>query len=169
MSLGKGRKCAETCLDLLNIELVNYYSEQKITPPQAAIDAIGFRVGRQLVDRYTASRPRLGDDLDVIKFICKEFWHELFHKQVDNLRTNKRGTYVLKDSNFGWLQRLSTAPGDPKAGSVVEIAKDYLHLPCAMIRGALVHMGVECSVTAEAMALENGGHSCDFTVSIKPK
>jgi hypothetical protein len=42
MSLGKGRKCAETCLDLLNIELVNYYSEQKITPPQAAIDAIGM-------------------------------------------------------------------------------------------------------------------------------
>jgi len=41
MSLGKGRKCAETCLDLLQIELVNYYSEQKITPPQAAIDAIG--------------------------------------------------------------------------------------------------------------------------------
>lgn len=76
---------------------------------------------------------------------------------------------MLKDSNFGWLQRLSTAPGDPRAGSVSEIAKDYLHLPCAMIRGALVHLGVECSVTAEAMALENGGHSCDFTVSIKPK
>jgi len=42
----------------------------------------GFRVGRQLVERYTASRPRLGDDLDVIKFICKEFWRELFHKQA---------------------------------------------------------------------------------------
>lgn len=42
MSLGKGRKCAETCLDLLNIEIVNYYSGQKITPPQAAIDAIGM-------------------------------------------------------------------------------------------------------------------------------
>ena len=42
----------------------------------------GFRVGRQLVDRYTANRPRLADDLDVIKFICKEFWHELFHKQA---------------------------------------------------------------------------------------
>jgi len=49
----------------------------------------GFRVGRQLVDRYTASRPRLGDDLDVIKFICKEFWHELFHKQVFLLLFNR--------------------------------------------------------------------------------
>ena len=33
--------------------------------------------------------------------------------QVDNLRTNKRGTYVLKDANFGWLRRLSAARGDP--------------------------------------------------------
>lgn len=41
MSLAKSRKCAETCLDLLQIELVNYYSGQHITPPQAAIDAIG--------------------------------------------------------------------------------------------------------------------------------
>jgi len=88
---------------------------------------------------------------------------------VDNLRTNKRGTYVLKDANFGWLQRLSAAPGDPKAGSLLEVARDYLHLPCAIVRGALVHLGVDCSVTAEAQALEGGGHSCDFTVTIKPK
>ena len=39
-------------------------------------------MGRQLVERYTASRPRLGEHLDVIKFACKEFWGELFEKQV---------------------------------------------------------------------------------------
>ena len=42
----------------------------------------GYRVGRQLVERYAANRPRLGENLDVIKFICKEFWNEVFHKQV---------------------------------------------------------------------------------------
>lgn len=42
----------------------------------------GYRVGRQLVERYTADRARLGETLDVIKFICKEFWYEVFHKQV---------------------------------------------------------------------------------------
>lgn len=41
MSLGKGRQCAESCLDLLSIEIINYYSRQTVTPPQAAIDAIG--------------------------------------------------------------------------------------------------------------------------------
>lgn len=43
---------------------------------------VGYRAGRQLVERYAANRPRLGENLDVIKFICKEFWNEVFHKQV---------------------------------------------------------------------------------------
>lgn len=41
MSHKKGRQCADSCLDLLAIELINYYARQSITPPQAAIDAIG--------------------------------------------------------------------------------------------------------------------------------
>ncbi len=45
----------------------------------------GFRVGRQLAERYTANRPRLGEPLEVIKFICKEFWAEVFRKQVTSL------------------------------------------------------------------------------------
>lgn len=156
-------------MDLLAIELINYYSEQSITPPQAAIDAIGYRVGRQLAERYTFERPRLSENLDVIKFICKEFWSEAFRKQVDNLRTNHRGTYVLRDADFCWLKRLSSAPGEFGANSTSELAKDYLHLPCGMIRGALVHLGVDCTVTVEATGLPSGGHSCDFTVSIKAK
>ena len=30
------------------------------------------------------------DALEVIKFMCKEFWIAAFKKQVDNLRTNHR-------------------------------------------------------------------------------
>ena len=56
-----------------------------------------------------------------------------------------------------------------QAAGSLEVARDYLHLPCAMVRGALVHLGVDCTVTAEAQALEGGGHSCDFTVTIKPR
>ena len=47
---------------------------------------------------------------------CQTLLHIYFHAmpaQVDNLRTNKRGTYVLKDANFGWLRRLSAVRGDP--------------------------------------------------------
>lgn len=76
---------------------------------------------------------------------------------------------MLKDANFTWLSRLSTPSGDLGTVSRADIAKDYLYLPCGIIRGALVHLGVDCTVTAEATALPNGGHSCDFTVTIKPK
>ena len=40
--------------------------------------------------RYTMERPRFTDHLDAIKFICKDFWSELFKKQIDNLKTNHR-------------------------------------------------------------------------------
>ena len=89
--------------------------------------------------------------------------------QVDNLRTNHRGTYVLKDTDFCWLRRLSIPATDLSASNTSDLAKDYLHLPCGMIRGALVHLGVDCTVTAEASGIPGGGHSCDFTVSIKPR
>ena len=50
-------------------------------------------------------------------------------------------------------------------GLLAEAARDYLVLPCALIRGALVHLGVECTVTADPNALP----ACDFTITIKPR
>lgn len=168
MALSKGRQCSESCIDFLALELVHHYARQARVPAPAAIDAIGFRVGRQLAERYTANRPRLSENIDVIKFICKEFWGDLFKKQVDNLRTNHRGTFALKDVNFRWVTRLSADPPSVTTVAYVsatELAKDYLYLPCAMIRGALCHLGVDCTVTADCSALP----TCDFTINIKPK
>ena len=67
--------------------------------------------------------------------------------------------------------QVSAAPSAERAGDVrlktglcvTEAAQDYLVLPCALIRGALVHLGVECSVTADPSALP----ACDFTITIK--
>jgi hypothetical protein len=33
---------------------------------------------------------RLIEQLDIIKFICKEFWKEVFNKSIDNLKTNHK-------------------------------------------------------------------------------
>lgn len=49
--------------------------------------------------RYTMERPRFTDHLDAIKFICKDFWSELFKKQIDNLKTNHR---VLSRIDMNW-------------------------------------------------------------------
>ena len=41
-----------------------------------------------VVIRFTKETARFKDDLDVMKYICKEFWTALYKKQIDNLRTN---------------------------------------------------------------------------------
>lgn len=48
------------------------------------------------VIRYTMERPRFSDHLEAIKFICKDFWSEVFKKQIDNLKTNHRVRFPPK-------------------------------------------------------------------------
>lgn len=43
----------------------------------------------------------------MIKFICKDFWTEIFRKQIDNLRTNHKGVYVLADNKFRLFAHMS--------------------------------------------------------------
>lgn len=187
--MGKGRECSESCLDYLLAELANVYGtipgisdadgdvadgaaastsgaaapSRPGMPGPAALEAIGFRVGRQLAERYTKDRgARMAEPLEVIKFMCKEFWSLVFKKQVDNLRTNHRGTFVLKDNCFRWTAALSTAPN--AATPACEVARAYLVLPCALIRGALTQLGLECVVSADPSNLP----VCDFTVIVKP-
>ena len=47
--------------------------------------------------------------LDIIKFLCKDLWQAVFRKQIDNLKTNHRGTFVLTDNVFSPLKRCSLA------------------------------------------------------------
>jgi hypothetical protein len=99
--------------------------------------------------RLTRDRGRFSDNLDIIKFICKEFWLECFKKQVDNLKTNHRGTYVLHDSKFFYITRLSSSSSE----ETVLAAKNHVVFSCGVIRGSLSSLGVEAFVTAEIAAL----------------
>lgn len=54
------------------------------------LERLGFRVGQGLCERFSRDRPRFTDQLDVIKFICKDIWTVVFKKQIDNLKTNHR-------------------------------------------------------------------------------
>lgn len=62
-----------------------------------------------LCGRHTRDIPRLNEPMDIVKFICKEFWILLFKKQIDNLKTNHKGTFVLQDNNFKWFARMSAS------------------------------------------------------------
>ena len=104
--------------------------------------------------RATKDRQRFTDSLEIIKFLCKDFWALVFGKQVDHLKTNHRGIYVLTDSFFRWTRRMASDTADHK--------KYHLAFPCGLIRGALAQLGVQATVTVEYT-----GNTCIFQLSMK--
>jgi hypothetical protein len=114
------------------------------------IAGYGHQVGLGLSELFTRDRPRFIDQLDVMKFICKELWMILYKKQIDNLKTNHRGIYVLIDNNFKYCQRMSTAYGDPET---LRRATPYLWFPAGVIRGVLSGLGIDANVTFDAVQL----------------
>uniref|UniRef100_A0A0E0EA97 Trafficking protein particle complex subunit 6B n=2 Tax=Oryza meridionalis TaxID=40149 RepID=A0A0E0EA97_9ORYZ len=178
MAKWMGREVAESCVDGVVMEMVAAYCGgfYAAKPELAArrIEAIGFQVGHQLTERYTMERPRFSDHLEAIKFICKDFWSELFKKQIDNLKTNHRGTFVLQDNRFRWLTRVSVDPSVESmdatesdsttlGDSAAQTTSMLLYFPCGIIRGALTNLGISCSVTADMSNLP----ACSFVVRIK--
>ncbi|CAF9906397.1 Trafficking protein particle complex subunit 33 [Imshaugia aleurites] len=157
-----------SCLDLLLIEMVPMayrlaneleISGQGSSKPmdedeqrEAAfrrLETLGYRVGQGLVERFSRDRPRFTDTLDAIKFLCKDMWTLVFRKQIDNLKTNHRGVYVLTDNSFKPFSRMSAA-SSPEA---VHRAQPYLWFPCGVIRGGLASMGINATVQAETSEL----------------
>ncbi|KAK8081781.1 trafficking protein particle complex subunit 6B [Apiospora saccharicola] len=113
------------------------------------LETLGYRVGLGLVERFSRDRPRFNDTLDVIKFLCKDLWTLVFKKQIDNLKTNHRGVYVLTDNAFRPLARMSTETG----GQAVLKAQPFLWFPCGIVRGALAALGINATVQAETSEL----------------
>lgn len=91
------KEVAETCFSYLHMELVQMMLKSENSTAQGhlqragrKVEAVGFQVGQRLVERYTKELPRFTEVLDVIKFICKEFWFEVYRKQIDKLQTNNK-------------------------------------------------------------------------------
>lgn len=161
---------AESCMDFLMAEIVKQMHRQPNEAPtendkEAAyfkLEALGYRVGMAIAERATRDRPRFVDNnLDIVKFICKDFWISVFRKQVDNLKTNHRGVYVLTDNNFRWFSRMS-ADGPPSETS--KLAFQHVAFPCGLIRGALANLGVQSVVIAEVPNIPQ----CTFQIKFRP-
>ena len=108
------------------------------------LDAMGYNVGYRLIAQCTKDKPRMLSSLDVIKFLCKEFWMIIFRKQMDKLQTNHKGVFVLQDMNFLWIKTCSTSDKQ----DTINQCTLYLAFPCGLLRGALAHLGVPATVTA---------------------
>ncbi|KAL6704651.1 hypothetical protein ACN47E_008048 [Coniothyrium glycines] len=135
------------------------------------LESLGYRVGLGVVERFSRDAPRPTAPLDAIKFLCKDLWTLLFRKQIDNLKTNHRGIYVLTDNTFKPLTRMSfdtkkydaamqTAlvqqTGDVALGRDANSqarVQPFLYFPAGVIRGCLASLGITATVTAESTAL----------------
>lgn len=164
MAAGGPREVAETCLDLLLIELIDQNAHPD-TPESTAtgkIDRLAFDVGRSLAARASAHKPVFSEHLDCIKFICKDFWVQIYGKQVDNLRTNNKGIYVVQDNHVRWLARISGRAAMRDDPAAQRLARLYAQFPCGLIRGGLHNFGIESTVTADTSSIP----ACTFTVSL---
>ncbi|KAG1562551.1 hypothetical protein G6F49_000816 [Rhizopus delemar] len=151
------RFVSEICMDLFLMEMVDTIyktTTQELDEDGDAIflklETLGYLVGQRLIERFAKDKPRFIDTLDVVKFICKDLWLILFKKQIDNLKTNHRGVYVLQDNGFRWFMRMSTDVGGADSAKK---AMPYVWFPCGIIRGALASLGVPSVVAAETTNL----------------
>eukprot|EP00040_Diaphanoeca_grandis_P033038 m.201409 g.201409 ORF g.201409 m.201409 type:complete len:160 (-) comp32796_c7_seq20:517-996(-) len=123
------------------------------------IEEIGFRVGQSLFESNSGNvnKPtRFKEQLDVIKFICKDVWGMAFNKQIDTLRTNHKGIYLLQDNAYRGFNKMGKSPAE------VEKAKLMIAFPCGIIRGGLASAGLIVAVKGELATLP----ACKFNLEI---
>jgi hypothetical protein len=78
-----------------------------------------------------------------MKFLCKDVYSFLYDKQVDNLRTNHKGMYVVQDNQF-----------KHNSSSSSSLKSSGMALHCGVLRGCLdVLMGCPVTVLAETGSL----------------
>jgi hypothetical protein len=140
----------------------------------AKLERMGYLVGYKWVERLAASKtwnvPSSQDpaqavaqqQLEAVKFLCKEVWMELFHKQIDKLQTNHRGVFVLKDLDLKWLSRFPTGPESSRVAAIRLLA-----FPCGLIRGALAVLGIPAVVSCDFLADGQNMSACSFNIKVK--
>jgi len=142
----------------------------------AKLERIGWSVGYRWTERlsqnksWNAVAPAGGDEaaavaaqqLEAVKFLCKEVWMEIFRKQIDKLQTNHRGVFVLKDLDLRWMSRFPVGPEDARVSAIRLLA-----FPCGLIRGALANLGIPAVVSCDFLADGQHMSACSFNIKVK--
>ena len=172
IGVGGVRAVAECGFDFLHMEMVHYFAVQvsqqdssataevQAAKLQGKLEGLGWSVGHRLADRYTKDLSFLVDQLDVIKFLCKDLWLALFSRQVDKLQTNHRGVYVLHDTAFRLLLHCHALQG-MQAREVEEQGRLFLAFSVGLVRGALSNLGLNAAVKADI----SKGIAVTFTIT----
>lgn len=68
----------------------------------------------------------------------------MFSKQVDNLRTNNTGTFIINDDSFKFIARVSSS--DHESKEFKDKVKCYEMFVVGLIKGGLINLGFEHSL-----------------------
>lgn len=160
-SSGKGDRVSEAALQYLISEIMFYKTPSELDAKDTVMDGallvaktqrienMGYDIGYRLAEKLTADQKFLSfAELDMIKFICKDFWEEIFKKKIDKLQTNRKGVFFLFDNSFRWLEKHASNDEATR-----EAAATLLHLPCGILRGALANLGMTVVVNADFVNL----------------
>ena len=181
--LNPQKQVASSCLEYLLLALVQQYKkigdengwdENKL---HTKLQEIGEHLGIRILEKLVKDHARFNRELDIIKFLCKDFWNHCFNKsQVDKLQTNHKGTYVIHDSYFPWIKKISSANSISSKSSNNDKDKDkpnpnlletkvallYLNVTAGMIRGAIKNLGKKATVTVDIPQYPK----CYFTIKM---
>jgi trafficking protein particle complex subunit 6 len=140
----------------------------------AKLERMGYAVGYRFTERLAQNKtwnavPNqdmaaavAAQQLEAVKFLCKEVWMEIFGKQIDKLQTNHRGVFVLKDLDLTWLQRF---PAGTEHARVTAIR--LLAFPCGLVRGCLSNLGIPAVVSCDFLADGQNMSACSFNIKVK--
>lgn len=91
------------------------------------LEFMGFSMGYRLIERLVRERRRFEEELDIIKFICTDFWSSIYKKQMDTLRTNYLGVYILNDNSFRFLTKMSNSKQYLEMAPKVSIKNQFIN------------------------------------------
>jgi len=115
------------------------------------LEEMGYDVGFRLMERMSEKQKFLGfQDLDCVKFMCRDFWKVLFGKTIDKLQTNRRGVFMLFDLQFQWIEKYTSGMEmQHLEESTKQMINTLLSFPCGIMRGGLTNLGMSVNVTAD--------------------
>lgn len=172
---------AEALVDLMHQEIVRLSAElysMDADQHRRKMYLIGRSVGYRLTERFTrvAGRGRIQEELDMVKFLCRDVWSIIWKKNVDNLRTNHKGLYNIQDNAFRWILRAAAGATPPNSGASAEAAsasqqvfvdkhiKPMLFFPCGLIEGVMKAFGRQAQCIAEL--IDNNPQGVVFTLKV---
>lgn len=132
--------------------------------------AVGYRLTERLAESKTwnavsqqdAAAAVAAQQLEAVKFLCKEVWSEIFNKQIDKLQTNHRGVFVLKDLELKWLTRFPVGSENSRVAAIRLLA-----FPCGVVRGSLANLGIPAVVSCDFLADGQNMAACSFNIKVK--